>query len=155
MDSLREAFGLRAGYSDHTLDLLACQAAAAMGACLIEKHFTDVKSGRTFRDHALSAEPQEFRELVGRVRLIEQLRGAGGKTVQPAESANRLPMRRSVGVARDVAAGTPLTEELLIALRPASGWPVSDWSTLLGRTLVHSLQAGDLIAPSDLAAPKD
>jgi N,N'-diacetyllegionaminate synthase len=151
MDDMRRTFGLRVGYSDHTLDSLACEAAVAMGACVVEKHFTDQKSGRNFRDHALSAEPAEFQTLVATIRAIETLRGRTPKAVQEVEAANRLPMRRSIAVARDLPAGTRLSSELLVALRPSSGWPVTDWPALIGRTLVRPLSAGDLIKASDLA----
>jgi len=73
--------------------------------------------------------------------------------VQPAEDAARLPMRRSMAVRRDVPAGTVLTADLLIALRPSSGWPVRDRAALVGRVLATPLSAGDLITP-DALAPK-
>jgi N,N'-diacetyllegionaminate synthase len=150
MEYLTRTFGLRTGYSDHTLGSLACQAAVAMGARIIEKHFTDQKEGRTFRDHALSADVSDFRDLVRTVRAIEIIRGVDGKAVQDVEAGNRLPMRRSMAVAKDVSAGTPLSADLLIALRPSSGWPPSDWMALIGRRLARPLKAGDLISPADL-----
>jgi sialic acid synthase SpsE len=155
MDYLGRTFGLRTGYSDHTLGSLACQAAVAMGARVIEKHFTDQKEGRTFRDHALSADASDFRELVRTVRAIEVLRGLDAKDVQDAEAGNRLPMRRSMAVAKDVNAGTALSADLLVALRPSSGWPASDWTALIGRTLARPLKAGDLISAADLTADQN
>ena len=124
MDWLTHRFGCRVGYSDHTLGTLACQAAVARGACVIEKHFTDQKIGRTFRDHAMSVEPDEFRELVEVVRQTTVLLGSGGKQVQPGERDSMTPARRSIGVRRDLPAGTVLSEDMLVALRPASGWPM-------------------------------
>jgi len=151
MKYLRDTFHTRVGYSDHTLDILACQAAVALGACVLEKHFTDRKTDRTFRDHALSAEPDEFRRLVQTIREVELLSGGEVKAIQPSEAANREPMRRSIGVRRDVSAGTTLTDDLFVALRPSIGWPASDWAALRGRKLLRSLQAGDVIRPADLS----
>jgi N-acetylneuraminate synthase/N,N'-diacetyllegionaminate synthase len=147
---LRREFGVRVGYSDHTLGMLACQAAIAAGARVIEKHFTDQKDGRTFRDHALSADPSDFRTLASAAREIEELRGDDAKTVQPVEEVNLKPMRRSIGVCRDIAAGTRLTEEMLVALRPAVGWPAEEIDALIGRTLTRPLAAGELIQPECL-----
>lgn len=147
---LERRFDLRTGYSDHTIGILAGQTAAALGACVIEKHFTDRKTGRTFRDHALSVEPAEFRQLVEAVRDIEALLGVKEKVVQPAEQENLVLMRRSIGVRRTVPEGTRLTPDLLIALRPATGWPADEVDALVGRVLARPLEAGQLITAEDL-----
>lgn len=147
---LRRRFGLRIGYSDHTIGIQAAQAAVALGACVIEKHFTDNKAGRTFRDHALSADAADLRELIDRIRAIETLLGREAKTVQPAEADNRAIMRRSIGVRRAVPAGTTLTSDILIALRPATGWPAAEVDAVIGRVLARSLEAGQLVSREDL-----
>ena len=147
---LRRQFGLRTGYSDHTTGITACQAAVALGACVIEKHFTDRKTDRTFRDHALSVEPDEFHQLVEAIRNIEMLLGREEKVVQPTEQENLMAMRRSIGVRRAVCIGTRLTPELLVALRPAAGWPADEVDALVGRVLGRPLEAGQLITVEDL-----
>ena len=146
-------FGLRVGFSDHTIGILGSQAAVSLGACVLEKHFTDCKSGRTFRDHHLSADPEDFRELTRQVRLVETLLGKESKEVQPGEEPNRIPMRRSIGVRHDLPVGTVLAPDHLIALRPGNGWPAQDVDDLVGRVLSRPLQAGDLLREQDLIAP--
>lgn len=151
MQGYARRFGLRVGYSDHTFGMLASQTAVAMGACIIEKHFTDVKEGREFRDHQLSADPADMKLLVKSIREIEAMKGREQKSPQPVEAPNLTPMRRSMGVSTALEAGTVLTADVLVALRPATGWPASRPDELVGKRLKRRLDAGELVRAEDVA----
>lgn len=148
---LRDRFGLLVGYSDHTLGVQACEAAVALGAVVIEKHFTDSKTGRTLRDHALSAEPDEMATLVERIRKLEPMLGHYGKAPMPAEVDNRQSMRRSVAAARPIPAGTVIAGEMLTVLRPAEGIPPSEFGRVIGRHAARDLAEGDILRWEDLS----
>ncbi len=140
-----------AGYSDHTLGIDACLAAAALGARIIEKHFTLDKNQSGFRDHQLSADPAEMRELLRRLRRIEKMLGSPDKAVQPSEEANQRLLRRAIVAARDLEAGRRLSLEDITWLRPADGLPPGKETLLLGRRLVRNLAQGDPITALEVA----
>ncbi|MEO1696065.1 MAG: N-acetylneuraminate synthase [Planctomycetota bacterium] len=120
MDVLRDAFGLRVGFSDHTLGTAVAIAAVGRGATTIEKHFT---LDRTLEgpDHAASLEPAELRALVAGCRDAARARGVARKQPQPSERETRERVRRSIVAARDVAAGQALGPDDLACKRPAGG----------------------------------
>lgn len=133
MDSMARAFGLRVGYSDHTLGTAVSVAAVARGATVIEKHFT-LDRGQDGPDHAASLEPTELADLVRDVRIVEAALGSPLKGPDPVEIPNRWIARRSLVAARPIAAGAVLTAEDLTAKRPADGLsPMRAWD-LIGRT---------------------
>lgn len=138
------------GYSDHTLGIDAAVAAVGLGARVIEKHFTVSKTHSEFRDHALSAEPAELRELVARVRAVNLMLGDGVKRVMPNEEPVAQAARRSACAARDLPAGHVLTADDVVCLRPAGGIPPDRVAPLLGRTLVEALHAGDRLTPASV-----
>ncbi len=143
--------GVVVGYSDHTLGIDAAFLSVALGARVIEKHFTLDHDQSDFRDHKLSADPREFAELVKRVRLAEAMVGTGGKGRLDVEAAVAAAARRSVHVVRDLAAGTVLSEADIIALRPAGGIAAADMDSLIGRRLTRAVLAGARLATTDLA----
>lgn len=147
---LQETFGLPSGYSDHTLGTKACELAAAMGACVIEKHFTYRKENQTFQDHVISADPQDMAQLVKAVRDAERYRGHRNRVRGAAEEKMLLHLRRSVGAAVEIPKGIPVMEEWLVPLRPAWGIPVEQLSRIVGKTLRRTIPAGDLVRPEDL-----
>jgi N,N'-diacetyllegionaminate synthase len=147
---LKERFGLLSGYSDHVLGLNACRAAAALGASIIEKHFTDQKEGRAFRDHELSADPADMRQLVDDVAAIRAARGVYGKTRGEAEEANLHAVRKGLVAARDLPAGTVLAREDIAFARPATHFRADQIDEVIGCALQTALAKGNLITPEAL-----
>lgn len=144
---LMDRLGCRVGYSDHTVGLDACLAAVALGACLIEKHFTLDKNFSSFRDHQLSATPAEMRQLVERVRRIRAMRGQPIKLLQPCERDLAITARRSIVAARDLPAGHVICDSDLLWLRPADGLAPGNESQLRGRRLREPRAQGQIILP--------
>ncbi|MEW6183475.1 MAG: N-acetylneuraminate synthase family protein [Bacillota bacterium] len=147
---LRERFNVLTGYSDHTLGALACQTAVALGACVIEKHFTYRKQDQVFRDHQLSLEPGEMAELVKSIRQIEKSLGQPLKSVMDCERTNREPMRRSVAARRALRAGEIIARESITFLRPANGIPAQNWPSVVGRRALRDIPEGTILREEDL-----
>lgn len=143
IEALPAAFDCEVGYSDHTTGIDASLVAVALGARVIEKHFTLDKAYSSFRDHALSADPPELAELVRRVRAVEQMLGAATLAVQPSEAGGRVAMRRSVVAVADLARGHLLEPGDLTWVRPGGGMPPGGEQLLLGRRLVRDVVAGE------------
>lgn len=143
--------GYPVGYSDHTLGIEQAVLSVALGACVIEKHFTLSKTQSEFRDHQLSAEPAELAELVRRVRAARAALGDGVKRVMPAEEGVVATARRSAVARRDLPAGHAITMEDLDWLRPGGGVAPDAARLLLGRKLRRAVAAGEPIA-ADMVA---
>ena len=148
---LQQEFQCTVGYSDHTLGIEAAALSVALGARIIEKHFTIDKHYSDFRDHQLSADPVEMRELVSRIELITTLMGSGEKIPQPSEAAAANNLRRSIAARRDLAAGTVVVAEDLTWVRPAIGLAPGNEHLVLGRQLLKPVSAGEPILPQVLA----
>jgi N,N'-diacetyllegionaminate synthase len=131
---LAQALGLTTGYSDHTMGLAASTAALALGARIIEKHFTLNKAQSAFRDHALSAEPAEMKQLAELVHSIDDMLGSGERDSLPDQATRQL-VRRSIVAMRPLPAGTVLQAADLDCIRPANGLPPQQASALIGRRL--------------------
>ncbi len=142
---MAERFGLPVGYSNHVVGIDVCLAAVALGACVIETHFTDCKTGRSFRDHELSVEPDDMRELVQRTELVRASRGRWGKFRQPSEMPLLDAVRKGVVAARSLPVGQILQRGDLMFARPATGIPSHDLPSVLGKRLVRPLEAGELL----------
>jgi N-acetylneuraminate synthase/N,N'-diacetyllegionaminate synthase len=149
METYRERYGVPVGYSDHELGLRAAVTAAAMGAQILEFHFTDDKS-REFRDHKLSLTEDELRELRAYADAIPVLRGRSTKEVKQQERENRRTFRRAVYPTRDLAAGHLLTEQDLVALRPNEGLDAARYFELVGARLARDVTALAPLSEDDL-----
>lgn len=152
METLRNRFGLPVGFSDHSVGTLAVEAAVAMGAEIIEKHFTDTREGKEFRDHKVSLTRDEVRELMPRLRRIVTLRGSAEKylTASEKEASHQLSFRRSVYPVRDIAAGEIFSDQNLTVLRPAHGLPASRFDDLLGKVAKRALKTHEVIREEDV-----
>ena len=127
MDTMAETFGLKVGYSDHSLGLTVAIAAVAKGACVIEKHFT-LSRARPGPDHPASLEPDELAAMVSGIRDVEIALGRRDKAPAPAELGNLAIARRALVAARPISRGEILTPEAVTAKRPADGLsPMEQW----------------------------
>ncbi|MBI5637157.1 MAG: N-acetylneuraminate synthase family protein [Nitrospinae bacterium] len=151
MQTLMQAFPqLDVGYSDHTLSPVACLCAVAMGARVIEKHFTfDKKADGP--DHMLSADPGEMRWLVEAVRNFETMRGSGIKRPADSEKVTRRNNRKSVVLNRNVKAGERLTEQDIAVKRPGYGIGPKYFDQVVGRTVAADMKKDDVLTWADLA----
>ena len=150
MQTLRSTFNLPVGYSDHTEGIEIAIAAVALGASVLEKHFT-LDKGLPGPDHQASLEPDEFRAMVQAIRHVEASLGDGVKRPMTSESEIRKVARRSLVAAVDLTAGTILKKAHLTAKRPGTGLPPSETSKVVGRRLVRDRSADDMIRRSDLS----
>jgi N-acetylneuraminate synthase/N,N'-diacetyllegionaminate synthase len=133
------------GYSDHTLGIEAAVLAVALGARIIEKHFTLDKSLSYFRDHRLSADPAELAELVRRVRQAEKLLGRSCELPSECESEGQKAFRRSIAAAEDLSSGSVLMPHHLMWVRPGMGLAPGREADLIGKALNRSVRRGEVI----------
>lgn len=146
------SLGVTVGYSDHTLGLDAAVLSVALGARIIEKHFTVDRQYSDFRDHQLSADPKELGELVRRVRQASTMLGGGRKEPTADELAVERAARRSVVAARDLPEGHILGADDVTWLRPGGGLEPGQEVQLIGRALAHAVSAGTPLRLQDVAA---
>jgi N,N'-diacetyllegionaminate synthase len=150
MHTLRMAFGLPVGYSDHTPGIEIAVAAVALGAVVIEKHFTLDRS-LPGPDHAASLEPDELREMVTAIRHVEAALGTGIKAPALCELPNISVARKSVVAARSLSTGHKLSADDLNIKRPGSGLAPKLLPALIGRTLRATVEKDAVIKWDDLA----
>lgn len=139
------------GFSDHSIGIDVAVAAVAAGSTIIEKHFTLDKNYSDFRDHSLSADPPELRELKSRIEELVDVLGSGEKVPDPTEMQNRSLIRRSVSAAIDLPIGHLIRREDLLCLRPGSGIPAERFESIIGRTTIRDFGAGDPLEDSGLS----
>jgi N-acetylneuraminate synthase/N,N'-diacetyllegionaminate synthase len=142
---LAQRHGVSVGWSNHVLGAEACLAAVALGASVIEVHVTDRKTGRDFRDHELSFEPDELADLAGAIARVRASLGTPGKRAMPSEQPVREVIRKGLVAARDLSAGTVLEPGDLIFARPATEFASGEIDRVLGRTLQSPVALGSPI----------
>lgn len=144
MADLRRSLGVEVGYSDHTKGIEVPIAAVALGATVIEKHFTLDKTMEG-PDHKASLEPDELKVMVDAIRNIEQALGDGHKHVSPSERKNMDIARKSIVAARDIRKGEVLTEENITTKRPGNGISPMRWDSVIGTTAIRDFGYDELI----------
>ena len=145
MLTIRSTFpGVQVGYSDHTLGIEVPIAAVAMGATVIEKHFT-LDRNMEGPDHKASLEPDELKAMVKAIRNIEKALGSGIKQPSPSELKNKPIARKSIVAARDIKEGEEFTEENLTTKRPGTGISPMRWDEMIGRTAGKNYKTDEII----------
>ena len=144
MLSIQDEFGVEVGYSDHTLGTEVAIAAVALGAKVIEKHFT-LDRNMSGPDHKASLEPDELLRMVAGIRSIEKALGDGNKVITQNELQNRDVARKSIVASRDIQVGEVFTESNLTAKRPGTGISPMEWDGIIGTKAKQSYVKDDLI----------
>lgn len=144
MNTMATAFDVPVGYSDHTLGIEVSLAAVALGACVIEKHFT-LDRNLPGPDHKSSLEPNELLALVQGIRIVEAALGHGRKEAVAREDNTATVARKSLVTVRDIPAGQVLTEEMIAIKRPGTGLPPGMRVHIVGRTVKQDIPAGSLL----------
>lgn len=144
MLTMREHTGLPVGYSDHTLGIEVPVAAVALGARIIEKHFT-LDRNMEGPDHKASLEPDELKDMVSAIRNIEQAMGDGEKRPSESEKANIVVARKSIVASRRIEKGDIFDEENLTTKRPGGGISPMHWNEILGTRAGRDYEEDELI----------
>jgi len=144
MENIRRTFSLEVGYSDHTKGIEIPVAAAALGATVIEKHFT-LDKNMEGPDHKASLEPDELTEMVRAIRNIEKALGDGAKRPSKSEEKNKPIARKSIVAQRPIAKGEMLTVDNLTVKRPGEGISPMQWESVLGTRAIRNFAPDELI----------
>ena len=144
MQSIAKQFGTKVGYSDHTRGIEVPIAAVALGASVIEKHFT-LDRNMPGPDHKASLEPDELKAMVSAIRNIEKALGSPEKKVSDSERKNIAIARKSIVAATNIKKGEILTEENITVKRPGTGISPMRWEEIIGTTAVRDFQEDELI----------
>ncbi len=144
MQTLQKEFGYRVGYSDHTNGIEIPVAAVAMGATVIEKHFT-LDKNMEGPDHKASLEPEELRQMVLSIRNVEAAIGDGVKQPSQAEKKNIAIARKSIVAACDIKKGEVFTENNLTTKRPGNGISPMQWNNVLDKVAKRDFSEDEII----------
>ncbi|MFA5292241.1 MAG: N-acetylneuraminate synthase [Phycisphaerae bacterium] len=146
MLTIKEKLKVKVGYSDHTPGIEVPIAAVALGATVIEKHFT-LDRNMNGPDHKASLEPDELKIMVSAIRNIEKALGDGVKKPSPSELKNKPIARKSIVAAKDIKPKEMFTERNLAAKRPAAGMSPMKWDSVIGKTAKKFFKKDELIEP--------
>jgi N,N'-diacetyllegionaminate synthase len=138
------------GYSDHTLGVQAAVSSVALGARIVEKHFTLDKNYSDFRDHQISADPEDLKQMVEKIREVELMLGTGEKILQQNETEILSALRRSIAASKNLPIGTKLTKDDLIWVRPGTGITMGKENQIIGKRLRRPISYGELISLEDV-----
>lgn len=144
MQTMACAFNVAVGYSDHTPGIEVSLAAVALGACIVEKHFT-IDRNLPGPDHQASVKPAELAALVRGIRIVEAALGDGRKQPAASEANTAAVARKSLVAAYDIPAGAALTETMIAFKRPGTGLPPAMREFLIGRVVHKAISAGTLL----------
>lgn len=144
MQTMHNAFNLETGYSDHTRGIEAPIAAVALGAIIIEKHFT-LDRNMEGPDHKASLEPNELAQMVASIRNIEKAMGSGVKAPSPSEKKNIAVARKSIVAKEKIIAGELFTEENITVKRPGTGISPMRWFDVLGTIATRDYEEDELL----------
>lgn len=144
MQTIAKEFGVNVGYSDHTLGIEVPIAAVALGATVIEKHFT-LDRNMEGPDHKASLEPDELKEMVTAIRNVEKALGSSEKIVSTSESKNKNIARKSIVAAKHICKGETFTEANLTVKRPGDGISPMRWEEFIGKTAIRDFEEDELI----------
>lgn len=144
MVAIKKAFGVNTGYSDHTPGIVIPVAAVALGATIIEKHFT-LDRNLPGPDHKASLEPHELKAMVEGIRNVERALGDGVKRPSPSELKNKPIARKSLVAIRPISAGEAFSAENMSAKRPGTGLSPMLWDEIVGRTATKNFAVDEQI----------
>ena len=144
MQTIHKEFGVAVGYSDHTLGIEVDIAAVAMGASIIEKHFT-LDNAMEGPDHKASLEPEELKAMVSAIRNIEKALGSNEKILSPSEEVNINIARKSIVASRPVRKGELLSADNITTKRPGTGLSPMKWDEIVGTIASKDYQSDELI----------
>ena len=142
--TIKNTFNIKVGYSDHTLGIEVPIAAAALGASIIEKHFT-LDKNMEGPDHRASLEPDELTRMVKAIRHIEKALGSGIKKPSQSEKKNIYIVRKSIVASRRIIKGELFTDKNITAKRPGTGLSPMEWDTVIGKTAKRDFEGDELI----------
>ena len=138
-----------AGYSDHTIGIDTAVYSVALGARIVEKHFTIDKNFSNFRDHQISADPKDMIKMIKKIRNIEKILGDNKKDIQPSEKNGLIEYTRSIAANKFLQKGSKVKKNDLMWIRPGNGFRPGHENNVLNKTLKQNIKNGHIFQKSD------